>query len=84
MGGCQIVKRINLPDGGINIFISTLKRFRISKIHNDASAKHGLDNIDFDHYSKVRADNVRGKVQDHEIKDDNSVRELSDKFNSLT
>ena len=27
----KIVKRINLPDGGINIFISTLKRFRIKK-----------------------------------------------------
>jgi len=33
----KIVKRINLPDGGINIFISTLRRFRIVKIHNDAS-----------------------------------------------
>ncbi|MBN2050121.1 MAG: endopeptidase La [Spirochaetales bacterium] len=28
----KIVKRINLPDGGINIFISTIKRFRIKKI----------------------------------------------------
>jgi ATP-dependent Lon protease len=27
----KIVKRINLPDGGANIFISTLKRFRIKK-----------------------------------------------------
>ncbi len=27
----KIVKRINLPDGGVNIFISTLKRFRIRK-----------------------------------------------------
>jgi ATP-dependent Lon protease len=27
----KIVKRINLPDGGVNIFISTLKRFRIKK-----------------------------------------------------
>ena len=33
----KIVKRINLPDGGINIFISTLKRFKIARIHNDAS-----------------------------------------------
>ncbi|MDF1568916.1 MAG: endopeptidase La [Spirochaetaceae bacterium] len=33
----KIVKRINLPDGGINIFISTLKRFRTAKIHNDKS-----------------------------------------------
>jgi ATP-dependent Lon protease len=28
----KIVKRINLPDGSINIFISTLKRFKIKKI----------------------------------------------------
>jgi ATP-dependent Lon protease len=27
----KIVKKINLPDGGVNIFISTLKRFRIKK-----------------------------------------------------
>ncbi|MDR1318763.1 MAG: endopeptidase La [Treponema sp.] len=27
----KIVKKINLPDGGVNIFISTLKRFRIEK-----------------------------------------------------
>ena len=27
----KIVKRINLPDGSVNIFISTLKRFRIKK-----------------------------------------------------
>lgn len=30
----KIVKKINLPDGGINIFISTLKRFRIKKTLN--------------------------------------------------
>ncbi|MFW6313414.1 MAG: endopeptidase La [Spirochaetota bacterium] len=28
----KIAKRINLPDGGYNIFISTVKRFRIKKI----------------------------------------------------
>src|SRR5215471_1283341 len=27
----KIVKKINLPDGGVNIFISTLKRFRLKK-----------------------------------------------------
>ena len=27
----KVVKKINLPDGGLNIFISTLKRFRIKK-----------------------------------------------------
>jgi ATP-dependent Lon protease len=28
----KIVRKVNLPDGGINIFISTLKRFRIKKL----------------------------------------------------
>jgi len=27
----KIVKKINLPDGGVNIFISTLKRFQVKK-----------------------------------------------------
>ena len=27
----RIVKKINLPDGGVNIFISTIKRFKIRK-----------------------------------------------------
>jgi len=28
----KIIRKVNLPDGGINIFISTLKRFRIKKL----------------------------------------------------
>jgi ATP-dependent Lon protease len=28
----KVVRKVNLPDGGINIFISTLKRFRIKKL----------------------------------------------------
>ena len=28
----KIVKKINLPDGGVNIFISTLKRFSVKKV----------------------------------------------------
>jgi ATP-dependent Lon protease len=32
---CKIVRKINLPDGGLNIFISTLKRFRVKKILHD-------------------------------------------------
>lgn len=32
----KIVKKINLPDGGVNIFISTLKRFRVKKALNHA------------------------------------------------
>jgi ATP-dependent Lon protease len=31
----KIVKKINLPDGGVNTFISTLRRFRVKKpLHN--------------------------------------------------
>ena len=30
----KIVKKINLPDGGVNIFISTLKRFQVKKTLN--------------------------------------------------
>ena len=30
----RIIKKINLPDGGLNIFISTLKRFRMRKALN--------------------------------------------------
>ncbi|AEJ20076.1 endopeptidase La [Gracilinema caldarium] len=33
----KIVKKINLPDGGVNIFISTMKRFRIKKALNEAN-----------------------------------------------
>jgi len=32
----KILKKINLPDGGVNIFVSTLKRFEIKKILADA------------------------------------------------
>jgi len=31
----RIIKKINLPDGGINVFISTLKRFHVRKILNE-------------------------------------------------
>jgi ATP-dependent Lon protease len=33
----KVVKKINLPDGGVNIFISTLRRFRIRKTLNEAN-----------------------------------------------
>jgi ATP-dependent Lon protease len=33
----KIVKKINLPDGGVNIFISTLKRFKVKKTLNPAN-----------------------------------------------
>ena len=31
----RVVKKINLPDGGLNIFISTIKRFRIKRVVNE-------------------------------------------------
>lgn len=31
---CKIVRKINLPDGGLNVFISTIKRFKIVKFLN--------------------------------------------------
>ncbi|MDR1030439.1 MAG: endopeptidase La [Treponema sp.] len=37
----KIVKKINLPDGGVNIFISTLKRFRIKKALNPVNPMVG-------------------------------------------
>ena len=33
----RIVKKINLPDGGINIFISTIKRFKVKKVLTNGS-----------------------------------------------
>jgi len=33
----KIVKKINLPDGGVNIFISTLKRFKVKKALNESN-----------------------------------------------
>lgn len=33
----KIVRRINLPDGGVNIFISTLKRFQIKRVLQGAA-----------------------------------------------
>ena len=38
----KIVKKINLPDGGVNIFISTLKRFQIKKTINAANPIIGV------------------------------------------
>ena len=32
----KIVKKINLPDGGVNVFISTIKRFKVKKTLSEA------------------------------------------------
>ncbi len=45
----RIIKKINLPDGGINVFVSTLQRFKIRKALNDGdpmvAAVQYLDDI---------------------------------------
>ncbi len=33
----KIVRRINLPDGGVNIFISTIKRFQVKRVLQNAA-----------------------------------------------
>jgi len=54
----KIVRKVNLPDGGINIFISTLKRFRIkkfiSKEHPITIAAEYLEDKNFES-NEVRA-----------------------------
>lgn len=43
----KIVKKINLPDGGINLFISTLKRFRVKKnLHNEHPMTAAVEYLD--------------------------------------
>lgn len=43
----RIIKKINLPDGGVNIFISTIKRFKIrSTLHEQAPMAAMVDYLD--------------------------------------
>lgn len=43
----RIIKKINLPDGGVNIFISTLKRFKIRKpLHSTAPMAVAVQYLD--------------------------------------
>lgn len=48
----RIVKKINLPDGGLNIFVQTLKRFRVKKVLKNSDpivvACEQMDDIDTD------------------------------------
>jgi len=54
----KIIRKVNLPDGGINIFISTLKRFRIKRLIQKekpiSAAAEYLDDENFDS-DEVRA-----------------------------
>ncbi len=43
----RIIKKINLPDGGVNVFISTIKRFKIrSALHEKAPMAAMVDYLD--------------------------------------
>ena len=43
----RIIKKINLPDGGVNIFISTIKRFKIrSALHEQSPMAAMVDYLD--------------------------------------
>ena len=43
----RIIKKVNLPDGGINIFISTVKRFKIRKtLHNVSPMAAAVEYLD--------------------------------------
>ncbi len=43
----RIIKKINLPDGGINIFVSTIKRFKIRKtLHSQAPMAAAVDYLE--------------------------------------
>ncbi len=43
----KILKKINLPDGGVNIFVSTLKRFRLRKeLRGDAGLIVAVEYLD--------------------------------------
>lgn len=43
----RIIKKINLPDGGLNVFISTLKRFKIRKaLHSTAPMAAAVEYLD--------------------------------------
>ncbi len=43
----RIIKKVNLPDGGVNLFISTLKRFKIRKsLHANAPMAAAVEYIE--------------------------------------
>ena len=43
----KIIKKINLPDGGVNVFISTIKRFKLKKsLHASSPIVAAVDYLD--------------------------------------
>jgi ATP-dependent Lon protease len=53
----KIVKKINLPDGGLNIFISTVKRFEVRRFVNDDEGLKGL--VDYLENVNNKSDEVK-------------------------
>jgi ATP-dependent Lon protease len=52
----KIVRRINLPDGGVNIFISTAKRFRVVKVlHETAPISVAVQYVDDENFDSQEA-----------------------------
>ena len=53
--GRQIVQSINLPDGGVNIFISTLKRFQVKKVMSgEFPIVTAVEYLDDDNFTPLR------------------------------
>jgi ATP-dependent Lon protease len=52
----KIVRKINLPDGGVNIFISTLKRFLVKRVlKNDSPISVAVQYIDDENFDSAEA-----------------------------
>jgi ATP-dependent Lon protease len=56
----KILKKINLPDGGLNIFVSTIKRFEIKKMLADAPLRTAAvdyveEDSEADHSQEIKA-----------------------------
>jgi ATP-dependent Lon protease len=55
----KIVKKINLPDGGINIFISTMSRFAIKRLHQEGPNKVAVVEYLEDYFDPEKANDIK-------------------------
>jgi ATP-dependent Lon protease len=55
----KIVKKINLPDGGINIFISTMSRFQIKKIQKEGPRNTAVVDYLEDYFDHSKANDIK-------------------------
>jgi ATP-dependent Lon protease len=50
----KIVRRINLPDGGVNIFVSTVKRFRVVRVlHGEAPISVAVQYLEDENFDSM-------------------------------